>query len=250
MYDINIKNVKRGKGNYIAFLIAGIVFLGLFGGIYYSNISDEKRMDAQTMSTKVEINTKRDSDGEIMYSPIYYYEVEGKEYTCSSNMSSNLKPSTQNKEVKYNSSNPEDCLSDYTKSGNKYLLIALLLPVLFITIAIFGMIKINKRIKKINALNQYGKLVKNLPYRMEDTGTVVNNVPIQRPVVDYPLPSGSTITLYGDPRNDRKFADSDGLVDVIIDENDLTNYYIDFEINRLTGNLPQDYYSGTNTPKQ
>ena len=32
------------------------------------------------------------------------------------------------------------------------------------------------------------------------------------------------------------------LRDLLIDENNPENYYIDFEINRLTGNKPEDYY--------
>ena len=32
------------------------------------------------------------------------------------------------------------------------------------------------------------------------------------------------------------------MVDLLIDESNPDNYYIDFEINRLSGNLPQDYY--------
>ena len=49
---------------------------------------------------------------------------------------------------------------------------------------------------------------------------------------------------------DRKVADADGMVDLIIDENDPNNYFIDFEINRLTGNLPTDYYKPTTNEQQ
>lgn len=48
--------------------------------------------------------------------------------------------------------------------------------------------------------------------------------------------------MYGDARYDRKTFDSDGRVDLLIDENNPENYFIDFEINRINGNLPQDYY--------
>ena len=112
------------------------------------------------------------------------------------------------------------------------------------------MIKISKRVKAVQELNKKGKLVKNLPYRLEDTGMTVNNVRIQRPVVDYTLPSGSIIKLLGDPRHDKKSADSDGMVDLVIDENNPDNYFIDFEINRLTGNLPQDFYISNNQSQQ
>ena len=69
-----------------------------------------------------------------------------------------------------------------------------------------------------------------------------NNIPIQRIVVDYTLSNGENVTLYGDARYDNKLCDDDGMVDLLIDENNQDNYYIDFEINRLSGNLPQDYY--------
>ena len=123
----------------------------------------------------------------------------------------------------------------------------MLLPLAFVIIAIVNMHKISKRIKLINELNQKGKLIKNLPYHLEGTGMSVNNIQIQRPVIDYTLPSGSVIKLYGDPRHDRKYADADGMVDLVIDENNPDNYFIDFEINRLSGNLPNDYY---NNPQQ
>ncbi len=198
------------------------------------------------MSTRVEIKNSTNSDGDTMYSPVYYYEVNGTEYSCSSSMSSNIRPSLDNKEVKYNSNEPSECVSNYTKTGNLILIIFLLSLLIFIAIGVSGFIKINKRIKKIEELNFKGKLIKNLPYRMEDTNMSVNNVPIRRPVVEYTLSTGSVVMLEGDQRNDRKFADADGFVDIVIDENDLSNYYIDFEINRLTGNLPGDYYVNPN----
>ena len=101
--------------------------------------------------------------------------------------------------------------------------------------------------KLIKELNKKGKLVKNLQYHLEDTGMSVNHVQIQRPVVEYTLPSGSVVTLYGDPRHDGKLYDADGMVDLVIDENNPNNYFIDFEINRLTGNLPTDYYNPDNS---
>ena len=74
---------------------------------------------------------------------------------------------------------------------------------------------------------------KGLPYKLEPTGTIVNGVRIMQIVVDYELSSGSHILLYGDARRDYRFSDCDGLVDVLIDPNDTSNYYIDFEIETI-----------------
>ncbi len=89
----------------------------------------------------------------------------------------------------------------------------MVIPIFSIVIAVVNIMKANKRIKEILKLNQTGKLIKNLPYRLEDTGTVINGVKIQRPVVEYVLPSGVNVTLYGDARYDQKTFDSDGIVE-------------------------------------
>ena len=128
------------------------------------------------------------------------------------------------------------------------LLLFLAIPIVCICLSISNFLKINKRIKLIKELNQKGKLIKGLKYHLEDTGMAVNGVHIKRPVVYYTLPNGVTLTLYGDPRHDRKEIDSDGLVDLVIDETNPENYFIDFEINRLSGNLPQDYYDNNQQP--
>lgn len=65
---------------------------------------------------------------------------------------------------------------------------------------------------------------------MESTGMSINDVDILAPVIQYTLPNGDIILLKGDPRHDGKSTDGDGFVDLLIDENDPTNYFIDFEI--------------------
>lgn len=245
MYDINTKNVKKGKNFYLGFLAIGLLFLILLGGIIISNYAKLNSLDSTTTSTKVVVNSHINDKGSTLYSPTYYYIVDENEYSCSSNSSSSINPGTSNKKVYYDSKNPSNCMTEYSKSSNNILLIVMLLPLLFIAVAIINMRKISKRVTIINELNKKGKLVKNLPYHLENTGMSVNHVQIQKPVVEYTLPSGSTITLYGDPRHDKKIADADGMVDLVIDENNPNNYFIDFEINRLTGNLPSDYYKDT-----
>lgn len=247
MYDIDTSNVKKGIKFFLIFLFVGVFFLGILLAILIVNIINYKSLDSEVMSSHVEINTYEDSDGGTMYSPTYYYSIRGKEYKCSSQGSSSIMPSTKNGKVYFDSKNPTRCMTQYSRGSNKWILLFLLLPIAFIGVAVYNIIKVNKRIKLINDLNDTGKLVKNLPYRLESTGMAVNGVQIQRPVVDYTLPSGTTITLQGDPRHDRKVADADGMVDLIIDEANPNNYFIDFEINRLSGNLPTDYYTNNQT---
>ena len=76
---------------------------------------------------------------------------------------------------------------------------------------------------------------------METSGMRVNNVDILKPVVDYKLPNGTILQLTGDPRHDRKNQDADGMVDLIIDENNPDNYFIDFEKSNII-NLKYRFY--------
>ena len=243
MYDIDTSNVKKGIKFFLMFLLVGIFFLGILLAILIMNIINYKSLDSEIVPNHIEINTYKDSDGDTMYSPTYYYNIRGKEYKCSSQGGSSIMPSTKNRKVYFDSKNPTRCMTDYSRGNNKWILLFLLLPIVFIGTAVYNIIKVNKRIKLINNLNTTGKLVKNLPYRLENTGMSFNGIQIQKPVVDYTLPSGTTITLQGDPRHDKKVADKDGMVDLVIDEANPNNYFIDFEINRLSGNLPTDYYT-------
>lgn len=246
MYDINLKNVKNGKKFFMVFFVVGILFGVILLGVFAGMMLKGNSLDSETMSTKVDLNEYYD-DGDRMYNPVYTYEVDGKEYTCSSGISSSVRPSSKNIKVYYDSKNPSKCLTDYSKNSSYFLLLFLIIPIVFIVMSVVNFKKINKRIAIINSLNENGKLVKGLPYRLENTGMVVNNVPIQRPVIDYALANGSIIQLYGDPRHDRKVADQDGLVDLVIDESNPENYFIDFEINRVGGNRPEDFYQQPNT---
>lgn len=243
MFDIDTSNVKKGIKFFLMFLFAGVFLLGILLAILIMNIINYKSLDSEIVPNHIEINTYKDSDGDTMYSPIYYYNIRGKEYKCSSQGGSSIMPSTKNRKVYFDSKNPTRCMTDYSRGNNKWILLFLLLPIVFIGTAVYNIIKVNKRIKLINNLNTTGKLVKNLPYRLENTGMSFNGIQIQKPVVDYTLPSGTTINLQGDPRHDKKVADKDGMVDLVIDEANPNNYFIDFEINRLSGNLPTDYYT-------
>lgn len=177
MYDINLKNVRKGRSFFYSFFFAGMFFLVIIiYATFFSNSNDSTSPDILSLSLFV------------------------------------------------------------------------IIPIICIYISTYNILKINKRIKLIKELNQKGKLIKGLKYHLEDTGMSVNDVHIKKPVVYYTLPNGVTLTLYGDPRHDRKEMDSDGLVDLVIDENNPENYFIDFEINRLSGNLPQDYYDNYQQP--
>lgn len=239
MYDINVKKVGKGKNIYLALLIVVIFFLVLMVLNVRASIIKFNSLDSTIMSTGVGFDSRRDTGGEEKYSAIYYYEVNGREYSCHSNAYSTSKPNS-NKNIYYDSTDPARCMIE---NDNSLMLLIIVVFVLAIIFLVFNIKKVNKRVKTIEELNKSGKLVKNLPYRLEDTGIVVNGAAIQRIVIEYILPSGCLVTLRGDPIYDRENVRNSSFVDLVIDEKNSDNYYIDFEINRLTGNLPQDYFN-------
>ena len=54
----------------------------------------------------------------------------------------------------------------------------MIIPVIFIAVGVVNIKKVNKRLDQIQELNLRGKLVKNLPYHLENSNITVNNVPI------------------------------------------------------------------------
>ncbi len=241
MYDIDISIVKKNRNMFIPFLIFGLVLFAIIIGVIVSNYIHSQSLTASTMSTSVTIDEDTDSDG-TTYSPVYQYEVDSETYTCFSSASASIKPSTNNATVYYNPNDPEDCSTDYDSSVNIILFACLLIPVVFILIAVIKLKEVNKRLNIINELNNTGKLVKGLEYSLEPSGISINKRPVLQPVVEYTTSAGMKLTLRGDPRFDNKEEDHDGLIDLVIDESRPDYYFLDFEINRKTGNNDSDYY--------
>ena len=115
-------------------------------------------------------------------------------------------------------------------------------PLILIGIAIFGIVKIVKTIIRLKKLNKVGVLYKNLPYVLERTNTKLGGVRLRKPVVDFELPGGVMTKLEGDTRRDIKRIEKEGFIDLLIDPNNPNNYYIEFNINRIEGNKPEDFY--------
>lgn len=243
MYDINTKFLKRGILIFGMMLMAFLVLLLLLIFLFVDAQIKLNSIDSKVIATKVEFE-EYESDGTTTYLPIYYYTVNGIEYSCSGETSSNI--GTSNKTIYYDFQNPSKCITKYeiaNKNVYIFFIIAFCVPVIIFVIEI---LKIMKRVKVIKKLNKTGKLVKNIPYTLQETGASTYKGTIYKPVINYVLSNGITVKLYGDSRYDYKVSDEDGMVDLVIDENNPDIYFIDFEINRLTGNLPSDYYNDQN----
>ena len=229
MYNIDRTNIKKGISFYMLFFVVGLIFLLVFGFIFISPMIKKNSYDKSVLANEIELIEHRDDDG-MTYSPKYYFNYNGIQYFCNSNSSSSI-VDTNKKLVYFDSNNPSDCLTEFDANPSiLFLFIAIGIPGLFISIAVYEFVKIRKILKRCDHLEKFGVLYRNLPYRMESTNISKNNVKIMKIVVDFTLPNGSVVTLHGNPRHDGKNNDEDGLVDVLMDPNDDSNYFVDFNI--------------------
>lgn len=118
-------------------------------------------------------------------------------------------------------------------------------PLIPLVIAVFSIVKIIKTIIRLKKLNKVGVLYKNVPYVLESTGTKLSGVRLRKPIVDFELPGGVITRLEGDTRRDKKRIEKRGYIDLLIDPNDPNNNYMEFNINRIEGNRPEDFYKST-----
>ena len=129
-----------------------------------------------------------------------------------------------------------------TEPDAEFTLMFLLLPGVFMIVGGLGIANVFKRVKQIKRLNQVGILYKNIPYDLVPTGMTVNGVDILKPIVKFKLPNGELVSLAGDARHDRITRDGDGYIDLVLDPENYDNYFLDYDINRMGGNRPEDFY--------
>lgn len=230
MYDIQLKNIRRGILFGLPFLFAGLLFF-TFGtiGIFYGTIQ-KFTLDSHTQAKEIAVN--KDSDGK--YSPSYTYIVNGEEYECSSSYSSTTPVNRSDTTIYYDSKTPWICRSPYQMPFSIYHFISIMFPLISIWLGIYQIVTVKKKIKVVKRLNQTGTLIKHLPYFMVPTGMRINNSGIMAPAVIFTFPTGETRTLIGDARFDYKDCDDDGSVDLLIDYEHPDDYFIDFEINQIS----------------
>lgn len=248
MYDINTKNLKKGIFEHFTFLVFGIIFIALIFGDTAIQFIKHLSMDSKAIGARAELpnegNIKEGKD----FNALFYYKVNGHEYFCYKKETySSAKYYDSNAIIEYDSKNPSKCMVEYEKISIADIIVLLIIssiPLTLIVVSVINMIKLRNRVRIVKILNQNGKLIKNLPYKLERTGIKIYGKRMHKPVINYSLPDGKVLELEGDLRYDNKLSGDDEFVDLVIDESNPQNYFIDFEINRLTGNLQGDYYKG------
>ena len=105
---------KKSLLLYLCILIFGTT------GIYLTFIvGNTNKYDSQTRAYKIDPNENYDSEDNIIYNPIYYFEVDGNNYECEAKGTSSY-PKKNKNIVYYDSSNPTKCKTEYEKSTSKF----------------------------------------------------------------------------------------------------------------------------------
>lgn len=246
MYDIDTKVIKHKRLFGYLFLVSAAIFIVILICILHYWNEQKSKLTEETMSISATVKKEYTDKDELIYIRLYKYEVNNKIYTCSSSKTLKEYPEkTENKMIHYHYSFPDKCyVEEFEYDTILFILAFLTIPTILTIIGIKLIKKVNKRLNQVEQLNQNGRLVKRLPYKMEKaTSAVYDGEAYYRPVIMFTLKTGEVIKLKGDIRYDRRYRDRDGYVDLLIDEFNPENYFIDFDINRKGGNLPTDYYT-------
>lgn len=223
-------NIKTSNFPYIfsgLFLFISIVFLIIASAVGYSAISAKISSDAYVIASKVELNSHQSNSGEgTMYSPIFFYIVDNKEYSCATASSLSWKPDINNSKIYYNSKNPSQCISQYDfVSKIVFACIFFIIAIPMFGIGAFVLFIAIRRNIKSKKLLKHGQLIKDVPCKIIPTNITLNGEPGYIVEVEY---QGFKL------KSETKF-DIDvrrNSADLLIDPLNFKNYYIDFDIVR------------------
>ena len=234
MYYIDYSTLKKEKKVPLIFITVGFIIFVIFLFIFLHGMFKFNKYDAKVSATYIDFGEKINMDGYIVYTPTYHFRVNNINYKCTSYVTSQTMPKKEGL-VYYNSSDPHSCMTDYVTNTNYFFLIGVGIGTLFIIIGAVLLCATNNKKKKMKYLEKNGKLIVGIPYTMESTGIFQHGKRIYRIALYYTNSNGESIKLYGDPRFDGKKRDADGLADLLIDPNNTSNYFVDFEIKHDNG---------------
>ena len=241
VYNIDFKKIKFNKSFGLVFLCMGLLFFIIFGSISIGGIIKKNSLDASVKATNVEWKESYDrEDNSVTYSPIYYYEVDNKQYICDSNVYSNVQKSSGI--VYYDSNNPAKCMSDFESNSNWIFLVFLLIPIIFIGVGATFIKSYMKKQKNLKKLATTGVLVKGIPYQIIDSNTSVNGRRLKCFSIMFTFPNGTTKNIVSDPAYNHVLSDYDGKCDLLYDPNNYDNYFIDLEITTTGSGNPNIVY--------
>lgn len=232
VYDINIKKIKSRYSFGIFLLVFGIILFSIIGYFSFPAIVKKASLNDEVIASKMIWNIKKINIIDLeFYKADYIYNVNNNTYKCESFYLSDTK--NADTIVYYDSNNPSKCITSFDKEISFIVLMLLIVPISLILVGIFIILKKNHKNRLLKHLAKNGTLIKRVPYEIYSTNKKVDGQVIKYLVVKYTFKNKVTKLFKSDFFVNDK-VDTYGLCDLLVDENNLDNFIIDFEI-KTTG---------------
>ena len=227
MYESEYKELKHEKITGYIFLVVGIFVLIFFGSFFFTGMIRKIGKNETVEADRVTIDVSYGEDSNT-YRPTYYYTVKRKKYTYTPIVYTSIGvQDMKDTTLYYDSSDPSKVVPEYQTKFYWSYLIVLIFPAVFGGIGIVTLAGTLKKERKLKHLEEHGTLIRNLPCRVVPTNTYVNEEPVINIELDYVGPDGELIVF---KQKKIGYYDDAKTADLLIDPNDLSMYYIDFEI--------------------
>lgn len=232
VFDIDVKKYKSSYISGILWIIIGLVLFFFIASNSIPTFISKGKLDGEAFTENITWSNKKIDFLNIeFYSAEYRYKVNNKEYICTSNYYGDMQKADP--KVYYDSTDPSNCLTSFDVEVSTIIAFILVVPGACIVSGIFIVLrKLNKN-KRIIHLGKYGTLIKRVPYQIYTTNKKVDGQVIKYFVVKYTFKNGPT-KLFKSDFFVNPTCDNYGLCDLLVDEKNLDNFIIDFEI-KTTG---------------
>ncbi len=225
MYSID-NILKTNKLMYKIIFIFSLAFILFFSIIGLKDIINVSSTYNRKVKSNISEYIPTDNN---MYKKIYYFDADNRQFSCLDSVVINNKNNKIDKKtIYYNFEDPNVCTTNIIKKTNLIVYIFIISLCIPLLIGLIGMIKINKKINKIKMLSKCGKLVKNLQYEVVEIKKKNGNI-LYKAKTKYKV-KNQVLILYSESIYDKKLFKEYPTIDLLINENDVNDYYLDFNI--------------------
>ena len=225
MYSID-NILKTNKLMYKIIFIFSLAFILFFSIIGLKDIINVSSTYNRKVKSNISEYIPTDNN---MYKKVYYFDADNRQFSCLDSVVINNKNNQIDKKtIYYNFEDPNVCTTNIIKKTNLIVYIFIILLCIPLLIGLIGMIKINKKLNKIKMLSKCGKLVKNLQYEVVEMKKKNGNI-IYKAKTKYKF-KNQVLILYSESIYDKKLFKEYPTIDLLINENDVNDYYLDFNI--------------------
>ena len=225
MYSID-NILKTNKLMYKIIFIFSLAFILFFSIIGLKDIINVSSTYNRKVKSNISEYIPTDNN---MYKKVYYFDADNRQFSCLDSVVINNKNNQIDKKtIYYNFEDPNVCTTNIIKKTNLIVYIFIILLCIPLLIGLIGMIKINKKLNKIKMLSKCGKLVKNLQYEVVEMKKKNGNI-LYKAKTKYKF-KNQVLILYSESIYDKKLFKEYPTIDLLINENDVNDYYLDFNI--------------------